>query len=317
MRKGTRTRGLYAAALATLAVVLVGGTCQKQEVIPGYTATQYPIVLSHGLFGFDSILGVLDYWFQVETALAAEGAEVFVTQVPPINASGERGAELLAQVEEIIAITGADKVNLVGHSQGGQDVRFVAAARPDLVASVTAVGGVHFGAPMADLLADGPLPPVLDALLGPVLESVFELLTGEANPADLEAAIESLTTEGSAAFNAVAPAGLPAVECGEGPAVEIIDGHPVRFYSWGGTAVATNFADIIDPILVLTALAADDDNDGLVERCSTHLGEVIRDDYGLNHLDLVNQVLGLVPGDEVDPISILRAHANRLVNDGL
>jgi triacylglycerol lipase len=43
-------------------------------------------------------------------------------------------------------------VNLIGHSHGGLDVRYVAAVRPDLVASVTSVGTPHKGADLADFL---------------------------------------------------------------------------------------------------------------------------------------------------------------------
>ena len=38
----------------------------------------------------------------------------------PFNSNEVRGEQLAQQVEEIIAITGQSKVNLIGHSQGGQ-----------------------------------------------------------------------------------------------------------------------------------------------------------------------------------------------------
>ena len=44
---------------------------------------------------------------------------------------------------------------------------------------------------------------------------------------------------------------------------------------------------------------------------------MIRDNYFQNHLDEVNQVLGLVSIFESNPTSIFRAHANRLKNRGL
>ncbi|HKA30564.1 MAG TPA: hypothetical protein VKH82_14375, partial [Candidatus Binatia bacterium] len=30
-----------------------------------YTKTKYPIVLAHGLFGFDQLFGVIDYFFGI------------------------------------------------------------------------------------------------------------------------------------------------------------------------------------------------------------------------------------------------------------
>ena len=41
----------------------------------GYTQTKYPIVLVHGLFGFDSILGI-DYWYRIPENLRADGAKM-------------------------------------------------------------------------------------------------------------------------------------------------------------------------------------------------------------------------------------------------
>ena len=77
---------------------------------------------------------------------------MFVTQVSAANSSDVRGEQLLAQVEQIVAITGSPKVNLIGHSQGALDVRYVAGVRPDLVASASTVGGVNKGAELADFL---------------------------------------------------------------------------------------------------------------------------------------------------------------------
>ena len=117
-----------------------------------YTKTKYPIVLAHGLFGFDQLFGVIDYFFGIPDALTDGGARVFVTQVSAANSSDVRGEQLLAQVEQIVAITGSPKVNLIGHSQGALDVRYVAGVRPDLVASASTVGGVNKGAELADFL---------------------------------------------------------------------------------------------------------------------------------------------------------------------
>lgn len=94
----------------------------------GYTKTKYPIVLTHGMLGFDSILGV-DYWYGIPSALRRDGAQVYITEVSQLDTSEARGEQLLRQVEEIAAISGKGKVNLVGHSHGGPTIRYVAAIR--------------------------------------------------------------------------------------------------------------------------------------------------------------------------------------------
>src|SRR5690606_31449197 len=117
-----------------------------------YTETKYPIVLCHGMSGFDKLFGIYEYFYAIPHALELGGARVYVTEVPPFNSTEVCGEVLLAQVEEILAVSGAAKVNLIGHSHGGLDVRYVAAVAPELVASVTAVGSPHAGAELADFL---------------------------------------------------------------------------------------------------------------------------------------------------------------------
>jgi triacylglycerol lipase len=282
-----------------------------------YTKTQYPIVLEHGLAGFDQLFGVYQYWYLIPEALQDGGARVYVADTSPFNSSIERGEQLLAQVQQIIAITGKPKVNLIGHSQGGIDVRYVAAVRPDLVASVTTVGSPHKGADLADYLRahvqNGSFTQDVIAYFANSLGMVLDLLTGHSNPQDAAAALDQLTAAGMASFNASYPQGVPTTTCGSG--ASSVNG--VRYYSWSGTGILTNALDVSDPALALTSFFYSSANDGLVGRCSSHLGTVLRDNYFYNHLDEVNQVLGLTSIFESSPQTVFRAHANRLKNAGL
>ncbi|MGE6994619.1 triacylglycerol lipase [Pseudomonas sp. NPDC047961] len=283
----------------------------------GYTQTRYPIVLAHGMLGFDSLLGI-DYWYGIPQALRRDGAQVYVTEVSQLNTSELRGEELLQQVEEIVAISGKPKVNLVGHSHGGPTVRYVAAVRPDLVASVTSVGAPHKGSDVADLLRKIPEGSGGEAILAGLINgmgALIHFLSGSPStePQNSLGSLESLNSEGAARFNAKYPQGVPTSACGEG-AYKV---NGVRYYSWSGTSPLTNPLDVSDAMLGAGSLAFDEANDGLVGRCSSHLGMVIRDNYRMNHLDEVNQVLGLTSLFETDPVTIYRQHANRLKNAGL
>lgn len=307
------------AAAALLSLGLLGAQGAKALCLFNCSEakTRYPIVLAHGLFGFDELFGVVEYWYGIPSELRERGAKVYVTTVTQANTSEFRGEELLAQVEEIVAISGKPKVNLIGHSQGGLDVRYVAAVRPDLVASATSVASPHQGADLADFLEanytnGGFLPPVIGAL-GNFLADVIALLSGTDGQQDILLALEALSSDGASAFNSVYGQGLPTTACGEGPAV--VNG--VRYYSWSGTGLLTNVLDVSDALLAVTALFYAEPSDGLVGRCSSHLGDVIRDDYFQNHLDEVNQVLGLVSIFESNPKTLFRSHANRLKNVGL
>jgi triacylglycerol lipase len=282
-----------------------------------YTKTQYPIVLEHGLGGFDELFGVYDYWYGIPEAVRDGGAYVYVASTSPFNSSVERGEQLLAQVQQVLAITGKTKVNLIGHSQGGLDVRYVAAVRPDLVASVTTVGSPHKGAKLADYLRaniqGGSFTEAVLSYFANSLGTVLNLLTGHSNEQDAIAALDQLTASGLASFNAAYPQGVPTTACGSG--ASSVNG--VRYYSWSGTGILTNALDVSDTPLGLTSFFYSEANDGLVGRCSSHLGTVIRDNYFYNHLDEVNQVLSLTSIFESDPKTVFRAHANRLKNAGL
>lgn len=310
--------------LSVLVPLLLGGNCNKTNPPPP-TDNDYPIVLAHGLFGTDQFeiggVEILDYWFGVVQAMEDEGAQVFVTTTSPVNSSYVRGAQLLAQVENILAITGEAKVHLIGHSQGGLDARYVAGMRPDLVRSVTTVATPNKGADLALFAADNIdeqgnlLAPLLN-LLGPLIEDFARLITGSTDPLDWKAAFEFLGDVDQ--FNADFPAGLPA-GCHDGDPE--VDG--VRFYSWTGNIVgflgvrvSTNVLDPTDVLFNTASLfyGLFEENDGLVSVCSAQFGEVLGDDYLMNHLDVVNQIVGLVAPLETQPLTLYREHAQRLLD---
>ncbi|KGO77160.1 hypothetical protein PITC_024020 [Penicillium italicum] len=84
-----------------------------------YAAPKYPVVLAHGLLGFDELrlagpyLPGVQYWRGIKEALTARGIEVITATVPP-SASIEARAEQLARNIEAGA-QGKD-VNIIAHS---------------------------------------------------------------------------------------------------------------------------------------------------------------------------------------------------------
>ncbi len=164
-----------------------------------YTQTKYPIVLAHGMLGFDNILGV-DYWFGIPSALRRDGAQVYVTEVSQLDTSEVRGEQLLQQVEEIVALSGQPKVNLIGHSHGGPTIRYVAAVRPDLIASATSVGAPHKGSDTADFLRQIPPGSAGEAILSGLVNSLGALISflssGSTGTQNSLGSLESLNSEG-------------------------------------------------------------------------------------------------------------------------
>ena len=76
------TLGLSASNLS-----LAGGNAKD------YANTEYPIVLVHGFLGWDTMLGVVDYWYGIPEALEKDGADVHVALVSAANSPEERGEQ--------------------------------------------------------------------------------------------------------------------------------------------------------------------------------------------------------------------------------
>lgn len=286
-------------------------------VTSSYAKTKYPLVFAHGMGGWIRAgideLGV-DYWYQILPDLARNGANAWATRVSPFNTSEVRGEQLLQQVEEILAITNAPKVNLLGHSHGGHSIAYVSNILPDKIASATAISSPLKGSPVADLIVSvqgTPLEqPVVD-LINFGSKAIVWAQQQDPNslPHDSLGAGKSLTLAGSQAFAQKYALGMPKTACGEGAAME----KGIYFYSFSGNSTLTNALDP-DSFLAATGLLmqAPNDNDGLVSRCSAKYGKTVRDNYHWNHLDVINQFFGLLSIFAPDPVSVYRQHANRL-----
>ncbi|MBU0917334.1 MAG: triacylglycerol lipase, partial [Gammaproteobacteria bacterium] len=243
------------------------------------------------------------------------GATVYVASVNPSQTTEFRGEELIQQMKQWAAKDGVKKFNLIGHSHGGPTVRYAAGTLPGMVASVSTMAGTHFGSKVADdILANTTPGGGFDQAATAGLK-LISWLTGNktTSETDLLTALNALSSAGAAKFNAKFPAGAPTTTCGVGPDKATISGNSIRFYSFSGTSVKTNAWDVSDAILAYTGdYFKGEANDGLVGRCSSHWGKVIKDNYTWNHLDEINQVLGTIGKDSPDPVAFYVQHANRL-----
>ena len=135
-----------------------------------------PVILVHGLFGFDRI-GLpgarFDYFRGIAKHLATLVCHAHAVKLPAAASVPERAAALVAAIEA----QPHGKVDLIAHSLGGLDARYALcklglAAR---VRSLVTIGTPHRGSPIADLMIKGPLawPRQLAAAIGmpvPALE---------------------------------------------------------------------------------------------------------------------------------------------------
>ena len=283
--------------------------------------TQYPIVLVHGVSGFDKILGIVEYFQSIPSALRDGNAVVYTPNVTAWDTAPMRGEQLLDYIENVVLPeTGASKVHLVGHSLGSPTSRYVAGVSPELVSSVTSINGINYGSGFADWgvenVIGGPLEGIGEDLIN-LTGNVLDALAG--NPEYANDALESIkfmSTEGALAFSEQFPDGEPTSYCGNG--ANLVNG--VHYYSWGSTGTFTNILDVSDPLMALfdqLGYFNGEASDGLVSKCSQHWGENIRDDYWMNHLDATNMLFGLHNLLETNPKTLYKNHADRFRGMGL
>ncbi|MDI3289631.1 alpha/beta fold hydrolase [Polyangium sp. 15x6] len=267
----------------------------------------YPIVLSHGFFGFEDFAGAgfATYFYEIKDHLASQGEVlVFTPAVDPFNTSDFRGAQLVEHIEQILAITGHEKVNVIGHSQGGLDARVAANLRPDLVASVVTVATPHGGSRIADIALDLVSDPAAQDVVSELLELIGAPLYDEfGEQTNVWKPLELFSQPGITAFNKAHPdepgvfyasiAGRTDLHLGG----DICDADvSLPFIAeWQGKL------DTVDPLLSLFETILDGGfgdpypNDGLVRVVDSKRGEF----WGclpVDHLDEVGQLFGDAAG---------------------
>jgi pimeloyl-ACP methyl ester carboxylesterase len=151
--------------LAGLAV----GLGMSSEAWAGAARTTHPVVFAHGMAGFDDILGY-DYWGDDYGTFVGDacneflevycnedidsGQKSFAAQVQPFQSSEVRGLDLANDIEGFMTTAGATRVNLIGHSQGGIDIRKAARVLYErkgrtVVDVLISVSSPHRGSPVA------------------------------------------------------------------------------------------------------------------------------------------------------------------------
>lgn len=150
-----------------------------------------PVVLVHGLFGFDRI-GIpgarFDYFRGIAKHLESLGCVVHAVRLPPYASVPARAKQLAAAIEALPH----ERVDVIAHSLGGLDSRYALThlGLAKRVRSLVTIGTPHRGSPIADLVLQGPIGWAHKALraIGLPLE-----------------AVEWLSTEAAARFNREVP----------------------------------------------------------------------------------------------------------------
>ncbi|MGM0574390.1 MAG: alpha/beta fold hydrolase [Myxococcota bacterium] len=280
---------------------------------PWPARTELPIILVHGMAGFENI-GPLEYYYGVPSHLRAHGHGVWVSVTDPFNGTPSRASQLSGFVDEVLACTCAEQVNLIAHSQGGLDARYLVSALgyADRVASVTTVATPHHGIQLADIalgLVDGPQSAVVDALAS-ILGGLY---TDPADDADVADSLYSVSTTGVTQMAEEWPtpkgvvwrswAGISGLFTPVSPACDGAETKPPKH------------GDIVPPALYAAWLLNGGNlspSDGLVPVASARFGR-FRGCIAADHLDEIGQIAGAT---DFDYLTFYLEVADALADEG-
>ncbi len=283
--------------LALMALTLIAGILYYdikaglREPLQGQP-TQYPIVLAHGLLAGPRSMAY------VEQGLAPDGHQIFVTTVPTIHNVKTRANLLGFQINKILEDTGSEKVNIIAHSMGGLDARYLISKMgyEDKIASLSTVATPHRGTPLADWLLNWTRKISEERLNNLAKQTSLRFAPEEiANLADFRLGFLGISVQTADQFNQ-----------------EIIDSDKVYYQSWAGLSNVFGKAHVNDvdectqdgapfwqpryirdtlewimiPLVQFTQGAGKSPNDGVVPVPSARWGR-FRGCVPADHLDLL------------------------------
>ena len=176
------------------------------ETKSGQNHTKYLVVLVHGA-------GIRDTFFlrsfgKIDRELRKLGYDVTVADTDAFGTIESNAGLLKKHVEKILEEQGCGKVNIIGHSKGGLDSRYMIEhlGMADSVASLTTLCTPHKGSPIATGILKSPRPvlKILEFTL-----NFYYRLFGDKNPDSLKVGEQLKRTDPGEA--AVPP--IPGIYC--------------------------------------------------------------------------------------------------------
>lgn len=223
--------------------------------------TRYPILLIHGLNCRDD--WIFPYWGRVADVLRRHGARVYLSGQDAWGSIPGNAGALRRRGEEILAQTGSGKLDLIAHSKGGLEARYLISTLgfAPKTASLTTICTPHRGSRAA---AEWLERERICRAAGRAMEG-FWRARGDRDP-DFRAAVSALTPEAMERFNRENP-----------------DSPLVYYQSWGARLDGGGW----DPLdrFQLWLTKADAPTDGLVSPESAVWGHWQGTLEGVSHQD--------------------------------
>jgi triacylglycerol lipase len=243
----------------------------EERVDSDVCRTKYPILLVHGV-GFRD-LKYINYWGRIPKELIRNGAAVYYGNQEAWGTIKYNAQEIKEKIFEVLKETSAEKVNIIAHSKGGLDARYVISKlnMADYVASLTTISSPHRGCKFVDIACK--LPDGIYKAVARIFDKYYKFI-GDKNP-DFYTASRQFSTYNSKNFNE-----------------EVKDVQQVYYQSYM-TSIKGIFSDYILLIPYMIIKLTEGENDGLVSVESAKWGEfkgVLRNKYrrGISHADIVD-----------------------------
>lgn len=226
--------------------------------------TRYPLLLIHGLNRRDD--QGPSYWGQVPELLRSRGARVYLSGQDAVGSIEDNARALRRRMEEILAEESCEKLNLIAHSKGGLEARYLISSlgMAERTASLSTICTPHLGSRAAEVWLRRK---ALCRTLSQALDSAWRL-AGDQSP-DFGQAIAALTPTAMARFNRENP-----------------DSPLVYYQSWGARLDQAGW-DLMDRAQ-LWLTKADGATDGLVTPESAVWGRYRGTLEGISHQDSVD-----------------------------
>ncbi len=244
---------------------------------------------------------------------------MFSAELSAVASNELRGEQLLMQIDEVLALTGQKKVNLIGHSQGGPTIQYIEGVAPHKAASLTAIAGAMQGTPVFVNASQTPLLEPFIHAIGTILGHSMNLVTANQYPVSMIEALQAMNPEAIQAFNVKYGSSAIPKDC-QYPRQQTYTQWNYH-YSLDGQPAGDQSLDAIESTVVTlgSSFLKGEANDGALPLCSGRYGQIIRQDYAHNHFDEVNQFFGILGpfragSDRTVSPTCQPAQAARLIN---
>ena len=119
---------------------------------------RYPIILVHGIILKQ--MRMLNAFGQIGEELKKDGHTVYIADIDGFGSIESNAEQLKRYVNDVLARENAEKVNIIAHSKGGLDTKYMITHldMEDKIASLTTLCTPHNGSIIASKLWDLPKP---------------------------------------------------------------------------------------------------------------------------------------------------------------